>query len=238
MITDHDIYLFREGNHTRLYDKLGAHVSEVEGVEGIQFAVWAPNAERVSVIGDFNGWQGNAHPLTARDDGSGIWEGFIAGLGHGTAYKYRIISRFNDYRVDKADPFAFHAETPPRTAAKAWNLDYQWNDVEWMSERCRANALGAPVSIYEVHLGSWRRVPEENNRSLSYREIADPLAEYVKDLGFTHVEFLPVTEHPFYGSWGYQTTGYFAPSARYGTPQDFMYLVDVLHQHGIGVIRD
>ena len=238
MITDHDIYLFREGNHTRLYDKLGAHVSEVEGVAGIHFAVWAPNAERVSVIGDFNGWEGDAHPLTARDDGSGIWAGFLVGVGHGAAYKYRIVSRFNGYRVDKADPFAFHAETPPRTAAKVWHLDYQWNDAVWMRERHWANGLGAPMSIYEVHLGSWRRVPEEDNRSLSYREIAGQLAEYVKDIGFTHVEFLPVMEHPFYGSWGYQTTGYFAPSARYGTPQDFMYLVDVLHQHGIGVILD
>ncbi|MEW5709263.1 MAG: 1,4-alpha-glucan branching protein GlgB [Pseudomonadota bacterium] len=237
-LTEHDVYLFKEGNHARLYEKMGCHLTSEGGVEGARFAVWAPNARHVAVIGDFNGWDPAAHPLQARDDGSGIWEGFVPRVHPGQAYKYRIHSRFHDYQADKGDPFAFYWEMPPQTASRAWRLDYEWHDQEWMASRRARNALDAPISIYEVHLGSWRRVSEDGYRSLNYREIAQPLAEYARSMGFTHVELLPVTEHPFFGSWGYQVTGYFAPTARYGTPQDFMYLVDTLHQHGIGVILD
>ncbi len=237
-LTSHDIYLFKQGSHFRLYNKLGSHVTTLEGVQGTYFAVWAPNAEYVSVIGDFNGWNRESHPLKIREDESGIWEGFIAGIGPGTLYKYHIISRYNLYRVDKGDPFAFRWETPPKTASMVWDLSYEWADKNWMENRYKANALEAPWAIYEVHLGSWRRVPEEGNRFLTYREIAPYLADYVREMGFTHVEFLPIMEHPFYGSWGYQTVGYFAPTSRYGTPQDFMYLIDYLHQNGIGVILD
>ncbi|MGB5233772.1 MAG: 1,4-alpha-glucan branching protein GlgB, partial [Candidatus Macondimonas sp.] len=238
LLTDHDIYLFREGAHTRLYEKLGAHPHRIDGVAGFQFSLWAPNAKAVSVIGEFNSWDKQSNSLQLREDGSGIWQGFVASIPPGTSYKFHIQSRFNDYVVDKADPFAFRSEQPPHTASRVWTLDYAWQDAEWMKQRRNANALDAPISVYEVHLGSWRRIPEEDNRSLSYREIAPLLAEHVNMLGFTHVELLPVTEHPFYGSWGYQTTAYFAPTARYGTPQDFMYLVDYLHQSGIGVILD
>jgi len=238
LLTEHDIYLFKQGRHFRLYDKLGAHVQAAEGIAGVHFAVWAPNARRVAVIGDFNGWRAEAHPLFPRQDDSGIWEGFIPGVSRGARYKYHLTSQHGNYQVEKTDPFAHHTEVPPRTASVVWDLDYRWNDQAWMQERGRANALNAPQSIYEAHLGSWRRVPEEGNRSLSYREHASQLADYVHDMGFTHVELLPVTEHPFYGSWGYQTTGYFAPTARYGTPQDFMHLVDRLHQSGVGVILD
>jgi len=238
LLTEHDIYLFKQGRHFRLYDKLGAHVQAAEGIAGVHFAVWAPNARRVAVIGDFNGWRAEAHPLFPRQDDSGIWEGFIPGVSRGARYKYHLTSQHGNYQVEKTDPFAHHTEVPPRTASVVWDLDYRWNDQAWMQERGRANALNAPQSIYEAHLGSWRRVPEEGNRSLSYREHASQLADYVHDMGFTHVELLPVTEHPFYGSWGYQTTGYFAPTARYGTPQDFMRLVDRLHQSGVGVILD
>jgi len=238
LLTDQDIYLFKEGNHFRLYDKLGAHVISVGGKEGTYFAVWAPNAKSVSVIGDFNGWNPRSHSLGARWDGSGIWEGFIPGVRQGATYKYHIVSRYRRYRVDKGDPFALHWETPPKTASVVWDLAYEWKDGDWMKDRHRANALGAPFAIYEVHLGSWRRVPEEGKRPLTYREMAQPLADHVRENGFTHVELLPVMEHPFYGSWGYQTVGYFAPTSRYGTPEDFMYLIDVLHQNGIGVILD
>ena len=237
-LTDHDIYLFKEGTHGRLYGKLGCHLGSRDGVDGAHFAVWAPNAERVSAIGDWNGWNPEAHPLAARADASGIWEGFVPGVARGQAYKYRIESRVGGYRVDKADPFAFFAEAPPLTGSRAWSLEYAWNDDEWMAARRARNALDAPMSIYEVHLGSWRRAPEAPRRLLGYREIAQPLAEYAREMGFTHVELMPVTEHPFYGSWGYQTTGYFAPTARYGSPEDFMHLVDTLHRHGIGVILD
>jgi len=236
--SDFDIYLFRQGNHSHLYKKFGAHTATVDGIAGTYFAVWAPNAERVSVIGEFNRWHTDSHPLLARPDQSGIWEGFIAGVDAGTLYKYHIVSRYHDFRVDKADPYAFQFETPGRTASRIWSLDYDWGDAAWMQQRAGANHLQAPMAIYEVHLGSWRRVPEDGNRYLSYRELADWLPAYVHDMGFTHVELLPVTEHPFYGSWGYQTTGYFAPTSRYGSAQDFMYLVDRLHQAGIGVILD
>jgi 1,4-alpha-glucan branching enzyme len=238
LITDHDVYLFKEGSHYKLYDKLGSHLIEVAGVRGAQFAVWAPNAREVSVVGEFNEWVSGANRLEQRQEGSGIWEGFIPALERGANYKYHIVSQLNDYRVDKGDPYAFRWEPPPRAASVVWDLDYQWNDSDWMANRSRHNALDAPMSTYEVHLGSWRRVPEENNRSLTYREAAHQLADYVKEMGFTHVELMPVMEHPFYGSWGYQIIGYFAPTGRYGTPQDLMYLVDHLHQNGIGVIFD
>jgi 1,4-alpha-glucan branching enzyme len=236
--TDHDIYLFKEGNHFNLYDKLGSHSMTVDGIEGTYFAVWAPNAENVSVIGDFNGWDYGSHRLFPRLDESGIWEGFIPGTGKSSVYKYHINSRHNGYSVDKGDPFAFTWELPPKTASVVWDLDYSWSDKEWMRERHKANALNAPISIYEVHLGSWKRVPEEGDRFLNYRELAHQLADYVKYMGFTHVELLPVMEHPFYGSWGYQTVGYFAPTSRNGTPQDFMYFINHLHQNNIGVILD
>ena len=239
VLTDHDIYLFREGTHVRAYEKLGAHaISAAEGIPGTHFAVWAPNAASVSVVGDFNGWNPGTHKLDVRLDSSGIWSGFVAGVRPGALYKYHIVSRNAGYTVDKADPFAFFAEKPPRTASVVWDLSYEWGDDQWMLGRQRANAIDAPWSVYELHLGSWRRVPEEHNRSLTYRELAHAVGDYVTEMGFTHVELMPVMEHPFYGSWGYQVTGYFAPSSRYGTPQDFMYFVDYLHRRGIGVILD
>lgn len=238
LMTDYDIYLFKEGNNFKLHEKLGSQVMAVNGVKGIHFALWAPNAKHVSVIGDFNSWDPRAHPLSVRWDGSGIWEGFIPHIDKGIVYKYHIVSNHRGYKVDKADPFAFFCEVPPKTASIVWNLDYEWNDSEWMKNRHKNNSLNAPISVYEVHLGSWRRVPEEGNRSLNYRELAHYLTEYVKKMGFTHVEFMPVMEHPFYGSWGYQITGFFATTSRYGTPQDFMFLIDYLHQNGIGVILD
>jgi 1,4-alpha-glucan branching enzyme len=236
--TDEDIYYFRQGTHCRLYEKLGAHVMQAEGLSGTYFAVWAPDAERVSVIGEFNGWRPGAHELAPRWDSSGIWEGFIPNVGHGTLYKYHVSSRYNGYSVEKSDPFAYLTELPPKTASVVWDMTYRWSDDRWMERRGRANSLSSPISVYEVHPGSWRRVPEDGNRSLSYREMAPVLAEYVNEMGFTHVEFMPVMEHPFYASWGYQVTGYYAPTCRYGTPQDFMYLVDYLHEHGIGVFLD
>ncbi len=237
MLSNDDLFLFNEGSHYRLYEKLGAHPTVADGVEGTCFAVWAPNAKQVSVTGEFNGWDKSSHPLSPKGQ-SGIWEGFIPGAAKGTIYKYYLVSHRRGYRVEKADPFALYAETPPRTASVVWDLDYAWRDQQWMEKRRTHNALDAPISVYEVHLGSWRRVPEKGNRHLSYRELGPRLTDYLKQLGFTHVEFLPVMEHPFYGSWGYQTTGYFAPTSRYGTPEDFMYLVDYLHQHDIGVILD
>jgi 1,4-alpha-glucan branching enzyme len=237
LLSAEDLYLFNEGSHFHLHDKLGAHARAVDGVVGTSFSVWAPNAERVSVIGDWNGWNDSSHPLSPRES-SGIWETFVPAVGKGAVYKYRIWSRHHGYRVDKADPFALFSEVPPRTASVVWDLDYQWNDREWMESRGGKSRFDAPISIYEVHLGSWMRVPEQGNRALGYREIAPRLAEHARNHGFTHVELLPVMEHPFYGSWGYQTTGYFAPTSRYGTPQDFMFLVDYLHQQGIGVILD
>ncbi|MEO6353565.1 MAG: 1,4-alpha-glucan branching protein GlgB, partial [Burkholderiaceae bacterium] len=238
LLTEHDIYLFKQGTHFRLYDRLGSHPTQKNGVAGTCFGVWAPNAERVCVIGEFNGWDKQAHPLSLRDDGSGIWQGFIEGAAHGAAYKYHIVSKHHDFQVDKGDPFAFCWQLSPSTASRIWQLDYDWGDAQWMQDRHAANALDAPVSIYELHLGSWMRVPEEGNRYFSYREIAPRLTAYLTEMGFTHVELMPVTEHPFYGSWGYQTTGYFAPTARFGAPEDFMFLVDQLHQNGIGVILD
>ena len=233
-LSDFDTYLFRQGTHHRLYERLGAHVDG----GGTRFAVWAPNAAHVSVIGDFNGWNGGANVLRARSDGSGVYEAFVDGARPGHRYKYRIASAHNGYAADKADPFAFGSEIAPNTASVITRVDYAWNDDAWMRERGGRNALAAPMSIYEMHLGSWRRDPAQPGRLLSYGELAEPLADYALEMGFTHVELMPVTEHPFYASWGYQTIGYYAPTRRYGSPQDFMAFVDHLHRRGIGVILD
>jgi 1,4-alpha-glucan branching enzyme len=237
-LTAQDIYHFREGTLYRAFEKLGAHRDTVDGRDGTRFVVWAPNAKSVSVVGDFNDWSRDSHLMRPRTDESGIWELFIPGVPAGAVYKYHVRSRQGDYAVDKSDPFAFQTERPPRTASIVTELTYDWDDAVWLEKRARVNALDAPWSIYEVHLGSWRRVLDEKNRSLTYRELAPCLVDYVTQLGFTHVELLPVMEHPFYGSWGYQVTGYFAPTARYGSPQDLMFLVEQLHRNGIGVIFD
>lgn len=238
LLTDEDLHLFNEGTHYRLYEKLGAHLLTVNGVEGVQFSVWAPNAEKVHVCGDFNHWNKASHPLRPKQS-SGIWEGFIPGVGKGTIYKYHIQSHHQGYRVEKADPFAFYFEQSPRTGSRVWDLEYDWRDEEWMRKRHgRRNSLNGPMSTYEVHLGSWMRSSDQGGRPLTYLEMAPKLSDYVREMGFTHVEFLPVMEHPYYGSWGYQCTGYFAPTSRYGTPQEFMALVDHLHQNDIGVILD
>ncbi len=253
-LSDQDLFLFNEGTHVRLYEKLGAH-RPAAGLPGTDFAVWAPNAERVSVVGDFNGWSNAAHPLESRGV-SGIWEGAVPEAAQGSRYKYHVVSRYRGYEVDKTDPFGFYCELSPRTASVVWNLQYEWLDGEWMRGRGHRQAIDSPIVIYEVHLGSWLHcgdapdfrpdekgavplVPaDQRGRFCSYRTIAERLAQYVIDRGFTHVEFLPLMEHPFYGSWGYQTTGYFAPTSRYGTPRDLMYLIDYLHRRGIGVILD
>ncbi len=235
LLSPYDLHLFNEGTHSHLFEKLGAH--PVHDPEGTYFAVWAPNADSVSVIGDFNGWDNAANGLYAREQ-SGIWEGFIPTVRHGALYKYRVHSKVTGRGVDKADPFAAYSEAPPRQASVVWDLAYTWGDDGWMQSRKAVNSRSSPMAVYEVHLGSWMRVPEEGNRWLSYRELAPRLADYVSRMGFTHVEFMPVMEHPLYESWGYQVTGYFAPTSRYGTPQDFMFLVDYLHQNGIGVILD
>ncbi len=232
-MTEQDIYLFGEGTHSRLYEQLGCHLAP-DG-RGAQVAVWAPNAGAVSVICDSNGWNARANPMAPRPDGSGIWEGSVPNMRHGESYKFRIESNIGGHVGEKADPFALFSECPPATASRAWSLDYGWADAQWMATRAAKNALDAPMSIYEVHAGSWRR---KDGVFLGYRELAEQLADYVIEMGFTHVELMPITEHPFYGSWGYQTTGYFAPTARFGTPQDFMYFVDHLHQRGIGVLLD
>ena len=237
LLTEDDLFLFNQGTHFQIHTKLGAHPATFAGTTGTFFAMWAPNANWVSVIGDFNGWDKARHPLRPRGS-SGIWEGFVPGVHRGAVYKFHIGSHHRGYRVDKADPCGLLHETPPRTGSIVWDLDYAWGDTDWMRSRAQRNRLGAPMSIYEVHLGSWMRVPEDGFRSLSYGELADRLVPYVAEMGFTHVELLPVMEHPFYGSWGYQTTGYFAPSSRYGVPQDFMALIDRFHQAGIGVILD
>jgi 1,4-alpha-glucan branching enzyme len=235
--SQYDIFLFRAGNHFTLYDKLGSHVIRDDSFSGVRFAVWAPNAQSVSVVGDFNGWDPRAMPLAPRWDQSGVWEGAVGGVRPGALYKYRVVAKHGSAR-DKADPFAFRCEVPPRTASVVHEHVHEWRDDGWMTSRASRTSLEAPLSVYEVHIGSWRRVSDEGNRSLSYREMAPRLTEYVVANGFTAVEFLPVMEHPFYGSWGYQTLGYFAPSGRYGTPEDFMYLVDALHCAGIAVILD
>ncbi len=232
-MTDQDIYLFGEGTHSRLYEKLGCLLEP--GGRGAHLAVWAPNAREVSVIGECNNWDAGANRLSARPDGSGIWEGDVAQMRRGQAYKFRIVSHAGGHIGEKADPFAFYAECPPSTASRAWSLEYDWGDAQWMGSRKPKNALDAPMAIYELHVGSWRR---KDGAFLGYRDLANQLADYIVEMGFTHVELMPVTEHPFYGSWGYQTTGYFAPTSRFGTPQDFMYFVDHLHQRGIGVLLD
>ena len=238
ILTDFDLHLMVEGSHDHAYEKLGAHPRAIDGVKGVVFSVWAPNAEYVSVVGDFNGWNPEAEPMGMRGD-SGIWERFVPSLAPGALYKYHVRSRYQGYSADKADPYGFAAEIRPQTASKVWDVDvYQWNDQAWMEARAQRALQGAPMSTYEVHLGSWMRVPEEDNRWLTYRELAVKLVSYVREMGFTHVELMPVCEHPFDGSWGYQTVGYFAPTSRFGTPDDFMYLVDQLHQNGIGVILD
>jgi len=236
LFTDFDIDLFRSGKHYRLYQKLGSHLLEVDGEKGVYFAVWAPNALKVGVIGSFNYWQVKHHQLSPRWDESGIWEGFIPGVEAGATYKYEIKAQ-NGAKLEKGDPFAFLWEVPPKTASVVWDLDYKWKDKKWLKERPKKNNLKSPMSVYEVHLGSWKR-HEDTGHSLSYIELAKELVPYVREMGFTHVELMPVMEHPFFGSWGYQITGYFAPSARFGTPQEFMYLVECFHKAEIGVILD
>ncbi|MBR0571050.1 1,4-alpha-glucan branching protein GlgB [Microvirga sp. STS03] len=236
--SEFDIYLFKEGRHFTLYEKMGAHCTEHAGQKGTYFAVWAPNAELVTVIGDFNHWNRESHSLKVREDGSGIWEGFIPDLTGGELYKYHIKSNYHLYHVEKSDPFAFAREKPPQTASRICDLKYEWQDHEWLERRKTIAGQAQPMSVYEVHLGSWRRRPEDNNRPLTYHELAEELPAYVKEMGFTHVEFMPVMHHPFMGSWGYQITGYFAAASVYGSPQELMHLIDVLHQHGIGVILD
>jgi 1,4-alpha-glucan branching enzyme len=236
LFTDFDISLWKAGKNFRAYDKLGSHVIEVDGVSGTYFAVWAPSAKNVAVVGDFNGWNRDEHPLNPRWDSSGIWEGFLPGLGNGTVYKYAMDAPDGRW-LEKGDPFARLWETPPKTASVVWDTFYEWEDKAWMDKRAKHNDIDAPYSVYEVHLGSWKK-KEGGHESLSYRELAVELVKYVKEMNFTHVEFLPVMEHPYFPSWGYQITGYFAPSSRFGGPQDFMYLVQELHQAGIGVILD
>ena len=238
IMSDYDVYLFREGKHARLFEKLGSHQMTLDGNPGTHFAVWAPNASHVSVIGDFNDWRPGSSPLYEHDDGSGLWEGFVRGVGEGVLYKYSVSSKYHGYSVAKADPFAFYCETPPNTASMIHNVEFAWGDSKWTKERRQLSSLDSPIAIYECHLGSWRRVPEENNRPLSYLETARFLPQYLNEMEYSHVEFLPVMEHPFYGSWGYQTTGYFAPTSRYGRPEDFMALVEAIHDVGVGVFLD
>ena len=239
LLTSYDIYLFKEGKHQQLYDKLGSHPTSVDGREGTHFAVWAPNAKHVAVIGDFNQWRFGSHPLRLRGDGSGIWEGFIPEVSRGTLYKYHIESRSHRGRsMDKGDPFALYWELPPRTASIVWDLRPSWDDEEWMRNRSGKNSLDSPWSIYEMHLGSWKRAPEDNNRWMTYRETAADLPDHLGETGFTHVEFLPIMEHPYSRSWGYQTLGYFSPTSRFGLPEDFIHLVNELHKRGFGVILD
>jgi 1,4-alpha-glucan branching enzyme len=234
---EQDIYYVGEGKHYHVYEKLGAHVREVQGVQGVSFAVWAPNAKRVSVIGNFNNWDGRVFPMRSMG-GSGVWELFIPGLRTGELYKYEIKSAAGDLRI-KTDPYAFAAELRPGTASIVWDVDkYTWNDEQWMDERRNRNLFSSPMSIYEVHVGSWLRFPDQGNRWATYREMAIPLVEHMKKHGFTHVELMPIMEHPFDASWGYQVTGYYAPTSRFGTPDDFKYFVDTLHQHGLGVVLD
>ena len=237
LFTDFDIHLFRTGKHFKLYQKLGAHAVKVDGKQGTYFAVWAPNAKVVSVIGNFNQWNAKENKLGPRWDGSGIWEGFIPGILKGEVYKYAIQSNTGDY-LEKADPFAAYAEIAPKTASVVWPTDYKWKDGKWMEARKKLIGKARPYSVYEVHIGSWKRKTEDGNRSLSYIELAKELVDYVKKTGYTHVEFLPIMEHPFFGSWGYQITGYFAPTSRFGNPEEFMFLVDAFHEAGIGVILD
>ena len=237
LFTDFDINLFKAGKHYRLYEKFGSHITTVDGIEGTYFAVWAPSAKQVSVIGDFNFWTEGEHQLNVRWDSSGIWEGFIPFVGKGNIYKYKIESHNQGIKTEKADPYARRCEHPPKTASIIWDDRYKWKDDEWLKKRKKHNALDAPYSVYEVHLGSWKRQIEED-RFLSYYELADDLVNYVKDMNFTHVELMPIMEYPYDPSWGYQLTGYFAPTSRFGYPEEFKYLVDKLHQNDIGIILD
>jgi len=246
IFSDDDLYLFGQGKEYRIYEKMGAHPRTVNGVRGVNFAVWAPNAQSISVIGDFNNWNRSAHPMHRRHNDLGVWESFIPGLETGALYKYAIYSRFNNYAVDKTDPYGFAMELRPQTASIVADIhQHKWQDDSWMQERPQHQQLSSPISIYEVHPGSWRHVPErhkegavEEDRYMTYRELAHALAPYVKEMGFTHVELLPITEYPYDGSWGYQVTGYYAPTSRFGTPEDFQYFVDYMHQQGIGIILD
>ncbi len=234
-----DSYLFKEGTHERLFEIMGSHIMEREHEQGVYFAVWAPNASDVSVLGDFNAYTPGAHPLKLRNDGSGVWEGFVPRVTQGVTYKYHIVSAVDGQAREKSDPYAFYAERPPKSASIIYDIrGYDWNDEEWMANRQTRQTHRAPINIYEVHLGSWRRKVEEDNRCLTYIEAATELAEYLRYMNYTHVEIMPITEFPFDGSWGYQVTGYFAPTARYGTPKEFMEFVDIMHNHGIGVIMD
>ena len=236
LLTDYDTNLFKAGKYFKAYEKLGSHIIEVDGQWGTYFAVWAPNAERVAVMGNFNGWNRTSHPLSARWDQSGIWEGFVPGIGRGELYKYAILAK-DGRALEKGDPFALFWEIPPNTASIVWDLEYEWQDQDWLKKRKDVAGLDKPYSVYECHIGSWRK-KAGGVESLSYREMADELVNYVKDMGFTHIEFMPVMEHPYFPSWGYQITGYFAPTSRFGLPEDFMYLVDKFHQEGIGVLLD
>jgi len=237
LLTDFDVSLFQAGKHFQLHHKLGSHLVEVEGEAGVCFAVWAPNAKQVSVTGNFNNWNPTSHPLRPRWDSSGIWEGFIPGLAKGATYKYRIETPAGVH-LDKGDPFALRWETPPRTASIVWDNTYHWKDEKWLEQRQARSGQPKPWSVYEVHIGSWKKLAADANRSLNYRELADVLVPYVLDMGFTHVELMPVMEHPFFPSWGYQVTGYFAPTGRFGAPEDLMYLIDTFHKNGIGVLLD
>jgi 1,4-alpha-glucan branching enzyme len=237
LLTEFDIALFQSGKHFQIHKKLGSHIVEVNGEPGVYFAVWAPNAKSVSVTGDFNHWKHGAHPLAPRWDSSGIWEGFIPGIGKGAHYKYHIVST-NGIRLDKGDPYALLWETPPGTASIVWEFDYKWQDSSFVTTRDQAAREPRPWSVYEVHLGSWKKKAEDANRSLNYDELAIDLVQYVKEMGFTHVELMPVMEHPYFPSWGYQITGFFAPTSRFGNPEDLMRLVDAFHEAGIGVILD
>lgn len=237
LFTDFDINLFKAGKHYRLYEKFGSHITTLDGEEGTYFAVWAPSAKAVSVTGDFNFWLEGDHHLNVRWDGSGIWEGFIPNVKKGSVYKYKIQSSENDVITEKADPFARRCEHPPKTASVVWEDEYKWQDKKWMKNRKKNNALDAPFSVYEVHLGSWKKQIEEN-RFLSYNELAEELVNYVADMNFTHVEFMPIMEYPYDPSWGYQLTGYFAPTSRFGYPDEFKFLVDKFHEKGIGVLLD
>src|SRR5258706_414600 len=246
ILSDFDLYLFGQGRHHNIYEKMGAHPFTVNGVEGVNFAVWAPNAQTVSVIGDFNGWNRSANPMHLRHNDLGVWECFVPGLDVGAIYKYAILSRFNHYTVDKTDPYGFAFELRPNTASIVTDIhQHQWRDDDWMEQRGRHQELNSPISIYEVHPGSWRHAPErhvegaaEEDRFLTYREMAVDLATYVKEMGFTHIELMPITEYPYDGSWGYQVTGFYAPTSRFGTPEDFQFFVDYMHQQGIGVFLD
>ncbi len=237
LLTEFDIFLFRSGKHTRLHEKLGSHLIELEGETGCHFAVYAPAAESVAVIGDFNNWESENYDLLPRWDGSGIWEGFLPGIEKGALYKYQIVSKNRGLKFDKIDPFAFHFQTPPAHSSIVWDIsDYKWKDEKWIKNRAKKNELNCPYSIYEVHLGSWRK--HEDGHSFSYKLLTTELVDYVKEMGFTHVELMPIMEHPYEPSWGYQVTGYFAPTSRFGTPEDFMALIDAFHQNDIGIIMD